>query len=58
MDKIKDIIIDDLGFKITIVDYNKNAFILKFDISFTSMNIIEEFIGMEISNAIWIFNST
>ncbi len=58
MKKIKYIIPDSLGYKILLIDHNKNAFVVKYDLSFTEIELIYKIEGMNIYNAAWFDNST
>ena len=58
MGKIKDIIPDDQGYKLIVIDQQKNAFILRYDIGFQNIELILEIEGKSIVHCCWVENST
>lgn len=40
MQKIKEIIPDNSGYKVLLIDSNRNVFVLKYDISFKSVELV------------------
>lgn len=58
MGKIKEIIPDNQGYKVLIIDYQNNAFVLKFDISFHDFELILEIKGKQIYHGCWVEHST
>lgn len=56
--KIKCIIPDCLGYKILLIDNQKNAFILKYDLTFSNVELIFSIENKSIYSGDWIENST
>ena len=56
--KIKCIIPDCLGYKILLIDNQKNAFVLKYDLTFSNVELIFSIEGKSIYSGDWIENST
>lgn len=56
--KVKTIIPDKKGFKILLIDHSHNAYVLKFDLSFTNISLVHEIKNKFIYYGNWNENST
>ena len=58
MKKIKFIVTDHNGYKIVLIDHNKNAFIIKYNLSFNELTMMHSIIGKNVYHAVFFENST
>lgn len=56
--KIKFIITDHSGYKLVLIDHNKNAFVVKYNLAFTEISVLASLLDKNIYHATFFENST